>query len=651
MKITFNTISGSNDKELDVSNASNVLAVFTTPESYGAIGDGIADDTLALSQAHNSGLNVIYGKNKTYKVTKTGVIPLKEGCVYDGNGSTIVISPTLTQALQDLDGFFGRWKNYVFYRAEATAMQKDIVVKNFNVDMQRLKVTFIGANDTAAVRDNHLGNFIVTDCKMQGIGETPGRGAYNDIAETWIESEHGSFVYVNGYKLFVERCIAKNVGHAIIAFNGKKLLCRDVETYYCGVSADHTTWCNTSSIVARGTETIDVDGCYSYITGGTTYHLAADQAYKAKRCSVRHSTLVGCGLSAIGSGTRSYSPVASQYELIEFKVEVLGFCCAPNATKHGGVRIGLEDPNSSTCQTAIIDSHVNYLAPWETWNSTNKDVDGSFNTLKKKGSDVGNQSAMYVYGGTNGKMDSVTVKGDILNHQKLGLVAVNMKQINVELNVLNTGWSKNSSGDVFDSQQSIYVENVEHAIIKGVIRSNCAGANKSEPYASAVLLKDFGLVELDVTNTDKGLQLYPVRLVQTAKAGILRVKQIYTDSPYKNGGFTYLIDMYAGGTFNKQTTIYSDMSIAGFCTGSRDISPFTSHVKVPTTTFGNLTCSLFSAKCYDGRVIEFITRDSFTLTLTVLSGSSETIDGATSLTIPASSKVRLLSINGNFVTV
>lgn len=651
MQIKFNTIAGSSNKELDVSNAANVLGLYTTPESWGAVGDGLADDTLALSQAHGSGLNVVYGKNKTYKVTKTGVIPLKEGCVYDGNGSTVVIPTTLTQALQDTDGFYGRWKNYVFYRAEATALSKDIVVKNLTIDMQRQKVTAIGAADTASVRDNHIGNFIVQDCKLLGSGETAGRGAYN-LDDTWIESEHGSFVYVNGYKLFIERCIVKNAGHAIIAFNGKRLLCRDVETYYCGVSADHSTWCNTSSIVARGTETIDIDGCYSYITGGTTYHLAADQSYKAKRCSVRNSTLIGCGLSATGTGTRTYSPVASAYELIELNVEVLGFCCAPNATKHGGVRIGLEDPNSSTCQTAVVHSHVNYLAPWETFNVTNKDVDGSFNTLKKKGSDVGNQSAVYVYSGTNGKFDSVTVKGDLFNHQKLGLVLGSVKNANVDINVFNNGWSKDNSNNVFDAQQSIWIENVEHVILKALVKGNCAGANASEPYAGAVLLKDFGTIELDVTNIEKGLQRYPVRLLQSTSAGILKVKHLSTDDPYTSGGLIYLIDQYAGNALNKKTTIHSSISNSVFLTGGgRDIPPFTSLVKVPTTTFGDKTCGLFSAKCYDNCVIEFVTRDSFTLTLNVLSGSGETIDGASSLVIPASSKVRLLSTGGKFVSV
>ena len=57
------------------------------PEEYGAVGDGVTDDTTALQTAINQKGFVLFGGGKTYKVTQT--LRLYKNTIIDLNGSTI----------------------------------------------------------------------------------------------------------------------------------------------------------------------------------------------------------------------------------------------------------------------------------------------------------------------------------------------------------------------------------------------------------------------------------------------------------------------------------------------------------------------------------------------------------------------------------
>jgi len=65
-----------------------------TPEQFGAVGDGVTDDTDALIAAHSTGKHVLYGAGKAYLVAPSvgsynKYIPVTEGQIIDGNGSKI----------------------------------------------------------------------------------------------------------------------------------------------------------------------------------------------------------------------------------------------------------------------------------------------------------------------------------------------------------------------------------------------------------------------------------------------------------------------------------------------------------------------------------------------------------------------------------
>lgn len=65
-----------------------VMSVPVTPEMYGAVGDGVADDSDAIQTALNDTGKIVFATGKSYKVTKT--LRVKGGTLIDLAGATIV---------------------------------------------------------------------------------------------------------------------------------------------------------------------------------------------------------------------------------------------------------------------------------------------------------------------------------------------------------------------------------------------------------------------------------------------------------------------------------------------------------------------------------------------------------------------------------
>ena len=61
-----------------------------TPEMFGAVGDGVTDDSGALNQAFNSSDTVIWGSSKVYRI-KNGLKVYRENFSLIGNNSTILV--------------------------------------------------------------------------------------------------------------------------------------------------------------------------------------------------------------------------------------------------------------------------------------------------------------------------------------------------------------------------------------------------------------------------------------------------------------------------------------------------------------------------------------------------------------------------------
>jgi hypothetical protein len=70
---------------------------FVTPEMFGAVGDGVADDTEAIQAALEASNKVMFGYGKTYLVNcenSSAVMSLRSGTLVDFNYSTVKLAPT-----------------------------------------------------------------------------------------------------------------------------------------------------------------------------------------------------------------------------------------------------------------------------------------------------------------------------------------------------------------------------------------------------------------------------------------------------------------------------------------------------------------------------------------------------------------------------
>lgn len=71
----------------DIDDINNYKVIATLPEAYGAIGDGIADDTAAIQDALDNN-KLVYLPNKTYRITDTITVP--DGVSLVGIGSILI---------------------------------------------------------------------------------------------------------------------------------------------------------------------------------------------------------------------------------------------------------------------------------------------------------------------------------------------------------------------------------------------------------------------------------------------------------------------------------------------------------------------------------------------------------------------------------
>lgn len=94
-------------------------------KDFGAVGDGVTDDTAAMQSAHNSG-NVIYYPAGIYLFSKLAT-PINYGGII-GDGPTMTILKSIDVSSDDLFIFDGRWENY-FPNKDNSAF----IFKNFSV--------------------------------------------------------------------------------------------------------------------------------------------------------------------------------------------------------------------------------------------------------------------------------------------------------------------------------------------------------------------------------------------------------------------------------------------------------------------------------------------------------------------------------------
>jgi len=600
-------------------------------KDFGAVGDGVTDDTDALVAAHATGKSVFYG-SLSYVVKRPNEILLFEGATYSGNRAKIIV--TADAAAPDT-GSFGRFTNNIFYRNTSTTLVDSIEITGIDFDIRRTRWNAIGAAVMSS-RDNATGHFNVHNNTIQNVGTTSGQGGTSTSGY-----DAGALTSLMGYPLIAHHNVIKDCGNGIEAFNGLFCDIHNNKFEFCGVSRDFTSWSNVSAIVVRGTKSIRIVNNNSFATGGTSVFVSAGGSEQVEEVYVADNQLHVCGLSAIGAGHRASatgSLVTNQLSIINN--EIRGFTCGIGGDLHGGVVVSTEN-TLSKITNVHTDNIVDYLAPYETFNYVTNEVDGSYNSNKTVGFDVGSQYGVTVQADTSDGITLAITNDTILNHQRAGLLVLNVKEHRGDVTTQNCGWSRDNSDNAYQVQQGVIIQNVRKCILNQVTFDHARGVLVNSSFCTALLTTDVEDLDLSLLFSNANNQNKAYRMINNTSGFKLTVRKIHFTNGVVDGGYTTVVDDSAGSNTRNTVVIWPNPSNVAVSTGSRTLPIGHKAVSVKYDTFAPISTTLLAASYYKNSSIRFTTN---TNTHTIVPNGADTIDGnAASLVLSSGDAVELYS--------
>lgn len=198
---------------------------YVTPEMYGAVGDGVTDDSSAFISAIADGRPIRLGNKKTYLITQT--LNLNENTQLIGDGTPKMVWSTQNASRSKLsaDGKNNiRLEGIIFDAGEQTYSSSDFSITNAT-NLRVVKCTFLNSYGTA-LRIHGDSYSSIEECHFEDItgeGGNPGEAIYgmnfHDIEITGCTCNHvgDHFLYADGYNdlynIVISNCILNDTGN------------------------------------------------------------------------------------------------------------------------------------------------------------------------------------------------------------------------------------------------------------------------------------------------------------------------------------------------------------------------------------------------------------------------------------------------------
>lgn len=154
--------------------------------TYGAVGDGVTDDTTAILAANTAAAGgIVFFPKGTYKMTTGSPSGANLNWLGAGAGASIISGSTSTSLLNLIDNTNTGWKNFtgLSFTSSGTYDQLFLLEESQNVSFSKCsfdasQCTFAGILDAAAAG---LSKYLFTDCDFTLGASTP-KGIYNQAA-------------------------------------------------------------------------------------------------------------------------------------------------------------------------------------------------------------------------------------------------------------------------------------------------------------------------------------------------------------------------------------------------------------------------------------------------------------------------------------
>lgn len=254
------------DADNDIIDSINDRSYYGTPEMYGAVGDGVNDDTAAINEAVANHNNVIFTANKTYLITSP--ILLHRMSYIDLNQSTIQLAGAIVGFTHDLtlapdalayvhiaNGIIEGPTNHVagdgskgIYVAAFYSYFENLYIRNVDIGIHN---TYRFQYPATSLNNNIYSYIRCYNCSDYGIfSENDGDG---QLSHCWIGSDsdpvsgHGYGVYVN---------------------NGAGWLFNDLHIYVKGHSQLHVGSAAATCITNSYFEGKSINNCLRLVANG-----------------------------------------------------------------------------------------------------------------------------------------------------------------------------------------------------------------------------------------------------------------------------------------------------------------------------------------------------------------------------------------------